>query len=139
MPFEERRLWVYLAVAVVVPAAYLVFILGEAQGTAVAEIAYQPPLLTAAVASVVTTIVLNAVVAALGHKDAHLRDQRDREIDQRGDRVGFVVMSALTAVPLSLTLLEHPHFWIANTIYLAYVLSAVVSSIVKLVAYRKGF
>ncbi|WP_150243949.1 hypothetical protein [Nocardiopsis quinghaiensis] len=139
MAFEERRLWIHLAVTVIVPAAYLVFILREAQDTAVAEVAYQRPLLTAAVASVIARIVLYLTAAALWPGYARLRDQRDREIERRGDHTGFVTMSGFTVIPLSLTLLETSYFWIGNTIYLAFVLSATVSSAVKLVAYRKGF
>lgn len=40
---------------------------------------------------------------------------------------------------LALTLVEADHFWIANTSFLAFVLQAVVSSVVKLVSYRRGF
>ena len=42
-------------------------------------------------------------------------------------------------VPFVLTLAEFDYFWIANAIYLAFVVSAVVGTIVKLVAYRRGF
>ena len=34
---------------------------------------------------------------------------------------------------------EADHFWIANVIYLAFVLSAILGSIAKIVAYRRGF
>jgi hypothetical protein len=33
---------------------------------------------------------------------------------------------------------EFDYFWIANTIFLVFVLSAITSSIVKIVAYRRG-
>jgi hypothetical protein len=33
---------------------------------------------------------------------------------------------------------ELPHFWIANVIYLGFVLSAVLGSTLKIVAYRRG-
>ncbi|KOX13179.1 hypothetical protein [Nocardiopsis sp. NRRL B-16309] len=139
MSFEERRIWIYLAVAVLVPAAYLVVLLARAAGTDVADLAYQRPLVTALGVSLAATILLNMVSAALWPKGAYQKDPRDKEIDRRGDYVGFVVMSVLTVVPFSLALLEEPYFWIANTIYLAYVTAAVASSAVKLVAYRRGF
>jgi hypothetical protein len=41
-------------------------------------------------------------------------------------------------VPFVLTLTEADHFWIANAIYVAFVLSAFVGTTVKLVAYRRG-
>lgn len=139
MSFEERRIWIYLAVAVLVPAAYLVAVLVQAGGTDVADLAYQRPLLTAVGVSIAATIVLNMVAAALWPKGAYQKDPRDKEIDRRGEYVGFIAMSVLTVVPFGLALLEWPHFWIANTIYLAYVTAAVASSAVKLVAYRRGF
>ena len=42
-------------------------------------------------------------------------------------------------VPFVLTLAESDYFWIANAMYLAFVLAAVVGAAVKLVAYRRGF
>ncbi|MFE3461312.1 hypothetical protein ACFXKD_27520 [Nocardiopsis aegyptia] len=139
MSFEERRIWIYLAVAVLVPAAYLAVVLARAAGTDVADLAYQRPLLAAVGVSIVATIVLNMVSAALWPKGAYQKDPRDKEIDRRGEYVGFIAMSVLTVVPFGLALLEWPHFWIANTIYLAYVTAAIASSAVKLVAYRRGF
>jgi hypothetical protein len=38
-----------------------------------------------------------------------------------------------------MALAELDHFWIANAIYLAFVLSTIVASAAKIVAYRKGF
>ena len=42
------------------------------------------------------------------------------------------------AAPLILAAAEADHFWIANTIYLAFVLSTVTGSVAKIVAYRRG-
>ena len=39
---------------------------------------------------------------------------------------------------LVLAMIEGDGFWIANTVYLCFVLSAILSSITKLVAYRRG-
>ena len=66
-------------------------------------------------------------------------DQRDREIDRFGDHIGqsFVVVGGTTA--LLLALLEVDYFWIANAIYLCFVLSALLGSTAKIFAYRKGF
>jgi len=40
---------------------------------------------------------------------------------------------------LAITMLEYPYFWIANALYLSFVIAALVSSVVKIVAYRRGF
>ena len=42
-------------------------------------------------------------------------------------------------VPFGLALAEAPHFWIANTMYLVFVLAAICGAAVKLVLYRRGF
>jgi hypothetical protein len=41
-------------------------------------------------------------------------------------------------VPFALALAEAAHFWIANSIYLMCVMSALVATAVKLVGYRRG-
>jgi hypothetical protein len=48
-----------------------------------------------------------------------------------------VVVGGVAA--LGMALAQWGHFWIANVIYLCFVLSAVVGSIAKIVAYRRGF
>jgi hypothetical protein len=34
---------------------------------------------------------------------------------------------------------EVPHFWIANAVYLAFTLSAILGSVARIFAYRRGF
>jgi hypothetical protein len=41
--------------------------------------------------------------------------------------------------PFVLALVEADHFWIANAMYLVFVLQAVAGTVMKLVAYRRGF
>ncbi|MFF5083736.1 hypothetical protein ACFY36_42370 [Actinoplanes sp. NPDC000266] len=66
-------------------------------------------------------------------------DQRDREIGRFGDHIGqsLVVAGAVTAMLLAFA--EVRHFWIANVIYLSFVLSAVLGSTARIFAYRRGF
>ena len=68
-----------------------------------------------------------------------MEDQRDQEIHQYGEYIGqwMVVAGAMAAMLMSL--LEIEHFWIANAVYLAFVLSSVIGSAMKIVAYRRGF
>ncbi|MDP1877035.1 MAG: hypothetical protein Q8M17_05710 [Actinomycetota bacterium] len=87
------------------------------------------------------TVVAFAVyaIAILSPKEAGKKDERDKEINRRGEYIGqgFVVVGAVGA--LVLAMLEADYFWIANVVYLCFVLSAVVSTTAKLVAYRRGF
>ena len=60
------------------------------------------------------------------------------DADASGETVGqaFVVIGGVSAMLLAL--FEFEYFWIANVIYLCFVLSAILSAIAKLVAYRSG-
>ena len=66
-------------------------------------------------------------------------DVRDRDIGRFGEYFAGTVLGVGMAVPFVLTLAEFDYFWIANAMYLAFVLSALVGAAVKLVAYRRGF
>ncbi|MFI5910123.1 hypothetical protein [Dactylosporangium sp. NPDC051541] len=86
------------------------------------------------------SIVLNGVAGALagGSGKREAADERDRAIGQRGEYIGFYVMSIAAIVPLGLAMREAPYFWIANSLYLSFTLAALVSAVVKIVAYRRG-
>ncbi|MBM7774635.1 MFS family permease [Actinokineospora baliensis] len=139
MSSEEQRAWIYALVCVVVPVIYLVSILSELPGANVAEIAYVRPLLTAIGVGIVANIVLTVVAAVVSPKDAGKADERDREINRRGEHVGFYVMSVCAVGPLVLAMVKADHFWIANALYVSFVLAALASTVVKLVAYRRGW
>jgi hypothetical protein len=67
------------------------------------------------------------------------KDERDKIISRHGDLVGYYVASAGMIGVLVLTMLEADYFWIAGALYLSFVVAMVVSSLVKLVAYHRGF
>lgn len=103
------------------------------------EVSYVSTLLYTIGAAIVASIVLNIVVATASPKDGDKKDQRDREIGQFGEHIGqsFVVIGGVAALGMSMAELDY--FWIANAIYLAFVLSAVLGCAAKLSAYRRGF
>lgn len=143
MSLEEKHWWTYAAIALVVPAIYFAIILPQIAGTPVDEIEFQLPLLTAGGAGVALGIIANIVLRITSRigspKGAARKDQRDRDIQRRGEYVAGIVLAVAMAVPFILVMLEVDHFWIANTMYLAFVLWALASSAVKLVSYRRGF
>ena len=63
----------------------------------------------------------------------------NREIYRFGEHIGqsFLVVGGVAALIMAMA--EWDHFWIANVIYLAFVLSAILGSVAKIVAYRRGF
>jgi len=150
VPFEEKLTWVGLVVAVVVPVAYFAIMLGRLGDVSAADISYQWPLLIAMGASVVLTVagsiamgIGTGISAELRGKSASdeidRKDERDKQISRHGDLVGFYVSSGGVVGVLALTMLEYEYFWIASALYLSFAVGTLVSSVVKLVAYRRGF
>ena len=139
MSFEEKNTWVYALVSVAAFAAYLVTILGRAQGIPVSEVPYVGAMLWSIGAAIAASIVGRVVIAAAWPRDADRTDQRDKEIYRFGEYVGQWLVVIGAAVALLLAMAEVDHFWIANELYLAFVLSALLGSAAKLVANRRGF
>ena len=139
MSFEEKNTWIYGLTAVLGAAAYSAIVGSQIPTTPVTEIDYVVPMIAAIVGSVVLSILLIIVISIAAPSEADKRDERDRQVNTRGDQVGFYVLSLLALVPLVLAFAEAEHFWIANSLYLAFVATAVVSSLVKIYAYRRGF
>jgi cell division protein FtsW (lipid II flippase) len=137
MALEEKRAWIMLMVSVCAYAAYLIAVLGRTG--ALAEEPYAGTLLWSIGGAIAVSIVLNIAAVILAPAGARTKDQRDREINRVGEHIGqsFVVIGGLAALLLALA--EADHFWIANVIYLAFVLSAVLGSVAKIFAYRRGF
>ena len=139
MSYEEKGTWVYLAVSVAGYGVYLSLLLPQlASGVAVEDVDYVAPMLWTIGGAIVATIVGRILVEIVFPSESTKGDVRDREIDRLGTRVGgsFVVIGALGALVLSM--LEADWFWIANVVYLCFVLSALLESITRLVAYRRG-
>ena len=134
----EKRAWIRLGTAIAAYATYLAHILIRDDGGQLAEVSYVPALLWTIGGAIVASIVLDILVSIASPRETGRADQRDREIGRFGDTVGqsFVVIGGVAA--LLMALLQLPYFWIANAVYLAFVLSAVLGGIARLVAYRRG-
>jgi hypothetical protein len=138
MSYEEKGTWVYLVAVVGAYAVYLAIILGRLQSSPAAEVPYGWVLLWTTVASVVASTAGRTLVETARPSDSHRRDVRDEEIYRYGEYVSrwFVVGGAAAAFFMALAKVDY--FWIANAIYLGFVLWAIAGSMVKLVAYRRG-
>jgi hypothetical protein len=138
MAYEEKSAWVMGVLAVVTYSIYITILLGTAAGGPLTEADYVPLVFWTIGSSIVASILIHIV---LGMFSPHVRgrsDQRDRQIQKFGEHVGngFLVAGALAAMLFAM--FELGYFWIANVIYLAFTLSAVLASIAKIVAYRRG-
>lgn len=143
MSYEERGQWVYLVVAVATYGAYLAVVLGRAGTTPLVEVPYVAAMLWAVGVTVALSVIGRVAVeiaVEIARPGTEQRiDVRDKEIERRGEYVGGVVLAVGMLVPLGLAMAEVEHFWIANAIYAVLVLSTLVATPVKLIAYRRGF
>lgn len=139
MALEEQRAWIMALVAVAGYTAYLVIVLGRLDSSPVSAVAYVGPLVTTVILGIVAGIVLHIAASVVTPAQARRTDERDRAIGRFGEYTGhsFVVVGAVAALVLAMA--EVDHFWIANAVYLAFVLSALLSSVAKIAAYRFGF
>ncbi|MEO3772743.1 hypothetical protein [Micromonospora sp. B9E7] len=138
MTHEEKRAWIMLVVSVVGYAVYAAVVLNRADSGPVTAAPYAGVLLWTVGGAIVASIVAEIGVGVVNPRASRVKDVRDREIGRLGDHVGqaFVVVGAVSAMLMALA--EWDWFWIANVIYLCFVLSAAVGSLAKVIVYRKG-
>jgi hypothetical protein len=137
MSYLEKNTWAFGVIAVLGYGSYVAVVLSRADGGPLTGVAYVGPLLATIGAAVVTGIVAG-IVLGMTSAERGVRDEREQAIERMGEHVGqsFLVLGGLGA--LVLALVEADHFWIANVLYLGFVLSAVLSSVARLVAFRRG-
>jgi hypothetical protein len=137
MSYREKNTWAYGVIAVLGYAVYVAVVLTRADGGPLTGVAYAGPLL-ATVGAAVAAGILAGIVLGATSRDRAVGDEREQAIERMGEHVGqsFLVLGGVGA--LALALLEADHFWIANVLYLGFVLSAVLSSVARLVAFRRG-
>ena len=139
MNYEEKGVWVYIVVVLGTYGTYAGIVLSQLASTPLTEIDYAAPLLWSIGASIVAAIILRIVVEIVSPSDKQRADSRDKEINRRGELIGMGGLVAGAVGGMLLALVQAEHFWIANAIYLGFVLSAVIGSIAKIVLYRRGF
>ena len=137
MSYEEKYTWVYGVMAPVGYAIYLILAFTTGEGP-LGETSYIWPMAGTILGSIAAGILVGIVLGMLNPKEAGRADQRDKEIGWFGERIGnsFVVIGGVVA--LVLCFVQAPHAWIANVLYLGFVLSAILASMAKLAAYRRG-
>ena len=150
MPFEEKFTWVSAVVSTGVAAVYFAIVFDQMRTVPVEQIAYQRPLIIA-IGALVALTVLGSILIAIGSAisarikgngsadDINRKDERDTDINRRGELIGYYVSSGGALGALALAMLRCDQFWIANALYFSFVVGALVSSVAKLIAYRRGF
>ncbi len=138
MAVEEKRAWAMAITAVVGYAVYVLIVLLGRDGRPLTEAPYAGALLWTILLGIVAGIATGIWFGIAARGDGLQADERDREIGRFGDHIGqsFVVIGGISA--MALAVVEAPYFWIANVLYLCFVLSAVLGSLAKISAYRRG-
>ena len=139
MAFLEKSNWVVLVVGVPTLLVYAVLVVPQVLGKPSAEVSWVQPMIFAIAGFVVANVLGNVVAAASNPSEANKNDDRDREIDQVGERVGNWLIVAGTLAALVLAMTRADHFWIANAIFLGGIAGAVLSSVTKIAAYHGPF
>ena len=139
MSYQEKNTWAQLIVTAATVVAYLVIIIGKATGGPLVDVSYQSTMLASIAVSIAVTIALTISLSIVTGERNFKRDERDREIGRLGSSIGqsFTVIGGVAA--LAMALAEWDWFWIANVLYLCFAASSILTSIAKIVAYRRGF
>lgn len=136
MAFEEKGAWVALIVGVIAYAVYVAVVLGRAAGGELADTPYADALLWSIGAAIVAGILVTIAVSIITRRDGLTSDQRDKQISVRASHSSRAFMTIGVLIALALALLEADPFWIANTIYLAFVVSGLVEVGARIALYR---
>ena len=149
MTAEQRSVWVYLAVVVITSTAYFAVVIPRAVSQPIEDVSWITPMLWTIGFSIVGTII-GSIVGAIGGavglairgiepKDELEGDLRDKDIKRLGDRRAALVSSGAMFAVLVLAMTGADLFWIGNLVFLAGTVGALVETITKIVAYRRGF
>ncbi|MFK0240111.1 hypothetical protein ACIQTX_04545 [Microbacterium sp. NPDC090281] len=142
MVYEERNAWAGLIVSPIVMVVYVVLVLQQAAGGPLTDVDWFPLMLWVIGGGIVATIILSVgwgIIAGMEDPDGVGRsDIRDRDISRMGGRVeqGFVVIAGLGVI--ALCAVGADVFWIANTMFAGFAVSALVGGIARVIAYRRG-
>ena len=139
MAFLEKSNWVVLVVGVPTLLVYLFVVVPQVLGQPLAEVSWVEPMIVTIVVFVVANVLGNVVAAASNPGEADKNDERDREIDRFGERVGNWLIIAGSIAGLILAMARADQFWIANAIFLGGMAASIVSSVAKIAAYRGSF
>lgn len=137
MSYEEKGTWVFLVTSVAVYVAYVMTVLSRAV-IPITDTPYRWALIWSIAAAMIVAVVLRVLIEIARPSESHRSDARDREIAQLGVLRSWWSLIAAALAALVMALVEVSHFWIANVLYLGFVLQAVTSAVVGLVAYRRG-
>jgi uncharacterized membrane protein len=148
MSGEEKVAWVYGVMVIITSGTYFTWLTIQLANKPVDEIAWEVPMIVAIAASIVGVIIgviLSAIAGAVWQsargryeEPDFTKDERDRAIEQLGNRRTFTVMSIGSGAALVLAMLDADTFWIGNALFLAGTVGAILEVTTKIRAYHRG-
>jgi hypothetical protein len=138
MSYEEKGVWAYLLASAGAYIAYLAIVVPRLFHTPAAHVSYLVPLLVTTIASIFIATVVRSALEVARPSDSSKADVRDRDIARFAEHASRWCVVGGAAAGLFMAFRHWDYFWIANVIYLGFVLWAVVGSVLRLVAYRRG-
>ena len=138
MSYEEKGQWVYIFSIGLTLVAYVLIVVRQAATGPLTEWDYVPTLLWTIGIGIALSIAGRIVIEIARPSETYATDARDRDIGRFGEYVSGTVLGVGMVVPFVLTLAAFDYFWIANAMYLAFALAALIGTVVKVVAYRRG-
>ncbi len=142
MGYGERGAWNGLVTGAVSIIVYLAIILPQLGARPVSEIDWVTPMLWtiggAIAAGILISIGWSTAARIRDDDDRPVEDVRDRDISRMGSRAGqaFLVIGILGA--LALCAVQADWFWIAQALYAASAISALVDGVSRVIVYRTG-
>jgi hypothetical protein len=137
MTLTERYQWAYAFAVAVTSGAYFVWLAAQLTHTPPDDIEYVAPMLWTLLASFIIHSFGRGFAAHASRTDMRV-DDRDKEVGRRADALSFLVFSVLAAVPMALGLAGASTFWMTNSLFLAFSLTAIFNVAAKAALYRKG-
>ena len=138
MSTEEKSTWIVGVSLIVIYGWYFATILIEAASTPVDTIDYQD-LLVVMVVVFIGVVIAGEIALAVITRRSDSPDERDHKIDRFGEYIGGYVLGTGMLVVLVMAMNEIEYFWIANTALGVMVLAELVTTVIKIAVYRRGF
>lgn len=138
MSYEEKGVWTTLFCMAGAYIAYLAIVVPQLFQTPAAHVNYIVPLAATAIPSAIIALLVRSAMELFNPSDSSTADARDRDIKRFGEHTSRWCIAGGAMVGLWGAVAHWDYFWIANAIWLGFVLWFVVAAVLMLVAYRRG-
>ncbi|MGB5488333.1 MAG: hypothetical protein WBN06_13140 [Lysobacterales bacterium] len=139
--FEEKSIWVSLAIITFVFAGYFSQVYEGLMSGTLNKVAVFGLFFGAVFSIIVLEIALHIVIAILNVKDANQpNDERDRLFSMRAGNIsGWVLGFGVLIIAAQTFMRELDSLWVANLLLFAVFVSQVLSYALQIFYYRRGY